>query len=232
MARAVRRRGRPRRSAGHGPVRGVHARGAARRARRLPAGPLERSPAARQCAARRRQRAADRDDARARGARGRAVRAAGGAVEARDERRSRSPWRRAWKPAAACCAAAELLEALGRAPRDSRPGRHALSGTHQARQVRRPRARGGRHRERGRPARDRPAAEGDAASERARRPLRRRALPGAARARQRARHQRLVRALPRAGTQARHAHPRQVGLGHLHHRAVGSIAQELHSSMR
>ena len=42
------------RPAGHGPVRGIHPRGAARRARRLPAGTLERSPAARQRAARRR----------------------------------------------------------------------------------------------------------------------------------------------------------------------------------
>ena len=61
LARAVRRRGRHQRPAGHGPVRGVHARGAARGARRLPAGALERSHPARQRAARRRHGAADRD---------------------------------------------------------------------------------------------------------------------------------------------------------------------------
>src|SRR5439155_958628 len=93
------------------------------------------------------------------------------------------------------------------APGDARARRHALPGAHLDRQVHGSRARGRRHGERGDPDRVRAAAEGDPASEGARRTLRRSALPRAPRARQRAGHQRLERAAALARSEAGDAHP-------------------------
>ena len=190
-------------------------------------GRWQRPSAARQRAARRRLGGADGDRcspwASTRASRAcawscRRGRAKSGSSTADRRRRGRMP-------AAGFLHRAALLEALGARLASPLAGRHALLGTDQARQVRRHRARRRRHRQRGRGRRVRAPHQGTPDTQGARRPLRRRALPGAARARQRARHRGVERAAAGRVQQARHASQRQVGLGHLHHRALGGDAE-------